>query len=586
MVLLAVSFIAGVLSVFAACVLPLLPVIVGGSLASGSRTRVYVIIGSLAASIIAFTLILKASSALLGVPEELWRYISGGIISILGLAILFPSLWSSLPGINALYVSSNKLLATGYQRNSLAGDILMGSALGPVFASCSPTYFIILATVLPAQPVLGFLYLVSYAVGLALALLLVYLLGEKLIQKIGITLDPAGWFFRSIGALLIIVGILVLTGTMRAVETWFVERGLDATFIELRLLGGEDTAEALPAEIAEGLAPEAKALMYPKAPELVMPDGFINTPRLSSGQAGPITIGEFRGKNPVLIDIWTYSCINCQRTLPYLRSWYEKYEKDGLVIIGVHTPEFAFEKVQANVEKAVEEFSLKYPVILDNKYATWNAFGNRFWPRKYLIDIDGYIVYDHAGEGGYEETELAIQRVLAERAARLGGEVSGQSVSSPADMVQVDFRQVQSPEVYFGSARNESLGNGEIGVSGIQNIDIPQQLFSNTLYLGGGWDIQPEYAKNTNKGGRVQFMYTAKNVYMVASSDTPARVQITRDGGASLGNERGSDVDKDGWMTIQEERLYKIVEGDVYGTYTLEIMIEGSGVEIYTFTFG
>ena len=329
-----------------------------------------------------------------------------------------------------------------------------------------------------------------------------------------------------------------------------------------------------------------KEARYEKAPELVTPDGYINTPRLPSGQAGPITIGEFKGKNPVLIDIWTYSCINCQRTLPYLRSWYEKYKDDGLVIIGVHTPEFAFEKVRANVENAAREFGLEYPIVLDNEYKTWNAFGNRFWPRKYLIDIDGYIVYDHAGEGAYEETERAIQKVLAERAERLDMEMPLETISSPSDVTAVDFSQVKSPEVYFGSDRNELLGNGEIGISGVQRLEIPKKLFANTLYLGGSWDMQPEYARNTGEGAAIRFIYSAKNVYVVASSDTPVRVNVTRDGGKPLGDDSGVDVDEGGFVTIQKERLYSLIEGAAYETHLLEITVEGEGIKAYTFTFG
>jgi len=323
-----------------------------------------------------------------------------------------------------------------------------------------------------------------------------------------------------------------------------------------------------------------KELRYPKAPELVSPDGYINT----GGES--ITIGEFKGKNPVLIDIWTYSCINCQRTLPYLRTWYDKYSDDGLIIIGVHTPEFAFEKVLANVQNAVEEFGLKYPVVLDNEYQTWNAFGNRYWPRKYLIDIDGYVVYDHAGEGAYEETEKAIQKVLAERAERLGTDMPSDPVSSPADMVDVDFSQVRSPEIYFGSARNEHLGNGTPGNSGVQTFTVPPQLLGNTLYLGGTWDVMPEYAKNTEAGAQIQFIYAAKNVYMVASADTPVKVRVTYDGGKPLGELRGKDVNEVGELTIQEDRLYTLIEGNDYETHLLEITIEGEGVEAYTFTFG
>src|SRR3989344_2903633 len=422
MLLLLISFIAGVLTVLAPCVLPLLPVIVGGSLTTGSRRRAYAICISLGASVIAFTLLLKASTAFINVPQTFWQYFSGGILILFGLVMIFPRIWDSLGFVNLLNRSSNKALAAGYQRNSLWGDMLMGAALGPVFASCSPTYFVILATVLPASFLMGFIDLLAYAVGLSGFLLIIALAGQKLVDRLGVTIEPGGWFRRTIGVLFVIVGLLILSGIEKRIEAWLLERGFDATRLELQLLGAREPSgidvigvDAVPTNSSgtpTTVSPISKALRYDKAPELVDPDGYINTPRLSSGQAGPITIGEFRGKKVVLIDIWTYSCINCQRTLPYLKMWYDKYADQGLEIIGVHTPEFAFEHVLSNVQAAVDGFGIKYPVVLDNKYATWNAFGNQFWPRKYLIDIDGYIVYDHAGEGKYDEAERAIQRAL------------------------------------------------------------------------------------------------------------------------------------------------------------------------------
>jgi len=583
MLFLLLSFLAGVLSVFAACVLPLLPVIVGGSLAAGgARRRTYVIVGSLAVSVVAFTLLLKASTALIGVPEELWRYLSGGIILVLGILMVFPKLWTMIPGVNALNLGSNKLLTAGYQRGGAWGDAIMGAALGPVFASCSPTYFIILATVLPATPILGTVYLIAYAVGLSLALLAVALLGEKLVSWLGITLDPGGKFFRGIGVVLVIVGLLVFSGTMRDVERWFIERGFDATFLELKLLGSDDE-DSVTTDLKAGFIPaEAKPAMYKKAPELVTPDGYVNT------DGKPVTLAALRADNKVvLLDIWTYSCINCQRTFPYLRDWYAKYKDLGLEIVGVHTPEFAFEKVQQNVEKATRDFRITWPVVLDNSYQTWNAYGNQYWPRKYLIDIDGFIVYDHIGEGGYEETEMAIQRALAERAKRLGIEVPEMLVGAlPEGAIAVPQGMVKSPETYFGSWRNESLGNGTQKKIGTQTFVLPSKLTRNVLYFDGAWDIQYEFARSAQKDAGIRFLYESKDVYFVARADKPVRIKITRDGGQSLGAERGADVGADGFMTVREDRLYKIIEGDTYGQHSLEMTIENPGLDAYTFTFG
>jgi cytochrome c biogenesis protein CcdA/thiol-disulfide isomerase/thioredoxin len=584
MAFLALSFLAGVLSVLAACVLPLLPVIVGGSLSTGgSRARMYTIILSLALSIVAFTLILKASTVFIGVPEELWRYISGGIILIIGVFMVFPSLWAKIPGMNALNRGSNQLLGQGYQRGGFWGDVLMGAALGPVFASCSPTYFIILATVLPVDFTLGLVYLTAYAAGLSLALLAIALLGERLVKWLGVSLDPSGVFFRSLGAILVVVGILVFTGIMRDVETWFVERGFDATFIELKLLGSEEESPVQTVDDAPFLSASMKQGVYPKAPELVAPDGYINT----GGE--PITIGQFRGEKVVLIDIWTYSCINCQRTFPYLRAWWEKYEDEGLVIIAVHTPEFAFEKVPANVRRAAEDFGLEYPIVLDNEYKTWNAFGNRFWPRKYLIDIDGYIVYDHIGEGAYAKTEQAIQRALRERAERLptGRQGSALDTDVVAKRVQAPRAEgVGSPETYFGAWRNENFGNGVAGREGVQELSLPESLRSNYFYLAGKWSFAYEYAENLEADARIIFLYRSKDVYFVARADSEVRIRVTRDGGQPLGEARGVDVGADGVAIVKADGLYRLIEDSAVGTHTLEIEILDPGLEAYTFTFG
>jgi thiol-disulfide isomerase/thioredoxin len=325
-----------------------------------------------------------------------------------------------------------------------------------------------------------------------------------------------------------------------------------------------------------------KAIRYSKAPELAGIDGFINT----GGQ--PLTISQFKGKKVVLIDFWTYSCINCLREIPYVNQWQQKYGDQGLEIVGVSTPEFAFEHVQSNVQSAVNKLGIKYPVVLDNEYGTWNAFGNQFWPRVYIIDIDGYIVYDHAGEGDYDKTEKAIQKALVERDERLNGTTTAFTApQAPRGTTEVDQGQLGSPETYFGAARNEYLGNGEQGRTGAQTLAIPQQLQPNTLYLGGAWNFTNEYAINTSASATIRFLYKAKNVYFVASSPQGAiKIKVTRDGGQPLGSAAGADVDANGEATISEDRLYQLVGDSNYGVHTLEVEVESSGLEAYTFTFG
>ncbi len=323
-----------------------------------------------------------------------------------------------------------------------------------------------------------------------------------------------------------------------------------------------------------------KAKKYERAKELVGIKGYINS--------GPFKLADLIGKKVILIDFWTYSCINCARAAPYVNAWYGKYKDKGLVIVGVHTPEFDFEKVYDNVAKAVKEkYGIRYPVVLDSDYGTWNAYGNRFWPREYLIDIDGYIVHDHIGEGGYDETERAIQSALKERDVALGlSETIDMSISSPQGLISMDASKVGSPETYFGSARNDYLANGTPGIPGSQTLTIPTDIQPNKLYLGGTWNFSPEYAENSSDTATITYAYNTKNVYFVASSEKGVKIKIFRDGKPLVGSEAGSDVSTDGTVFIKDNRLYDIVKGADYGKHTLEMQVEGAGLNAFTFTFG
>lgn len=309
---------------------------------------------------------------------------------------------------------------------------------------------------------------------------------------------------------------------------------------------------------AQYLTSEEKKKKYELAKEISTPDGFINTD-------SSFTIQNLIGKKVILVDFWTYSCINCQRTQPYLNAWYQKYKNEGLEIVGVHTPEFEFEKKYDNVKMAVERENIKYPVVLDNDYSTWRAYKNNYWPRKYLIDIDGYIVYDHIGEGAYDETEQEIQKALAERMHVLGlkGSVAS-GIANPQDAVGVDTSQPQSPEIYFGSARSGLVQNG--------------------VSLFGDWNIAPEYAESKGEAS-ITYTYRGKNVYIVASSPDGVTAEIYRDG-ALVGSAGGKDV-LNGTVMIKDEKLYHLISDPAgYGTHTIEIRIPKAGFRAFTFTFG
>jgi len=329
-------------------------------------------------------------------------------------------------------------------------------------------------------------------------------------------------------------------------------------------------------KLAQADSSIAKKMLYPEARELAGIAGYLNT------NEEEIRIADLIGKKVILIDFWTYSCINCQRTLPYLTSWYNKYRDQGLEIIGVHTPEFEFEKVKDNVQAAINKWGIEYPVAQDNDFATWRAYGNQYWPRKYLIDIDGYITYDHIGEGGYAETEHKIQIALKERAQKLDMK---ESIAAGIVEVKSDLAsggRVQSPETYFGAWRNERYA-GEKNVVGVQTMEKPDNIKSNTLYLIGGWNIQEQYAQSASADAKVIFKYNSQDVFLVGSSEEEKKLNLLRDG-LKLGQEAGLDV-VDGEVRIKEDKLYRLIEDNASGEHILEIFVP-QGVQFYAFTFG
>ena len=286
--------------------------------------------------------------------------------------------------------------------------------------------------------------------------------------------------------------------------------------------------------------------------ELQNPTAFVNSE--------PFALGDYVGEKVILVDFWTYSCINCQRTQPYLNAWNEAYADEGLLIVGVHTPEFEFEKDLANVEAAVQEEGITYPVVLDNEKSTWNAYGNNYWPRKYLIGLDGTVVYDLIGEGSYAETEEAIRSALG---------LSTEPMSTVEDAISVEFDKVVSPETYFGTKR------GHVEVVTIE----PFSYNPGVGYLVGDWEQTGEYASNLDAKSTLLYHYNAKNVYMVAAPDptalqTPLQVDVYLDG------EFIKTIDITGYQ------LYPVIEGADYGSHLLKLVPKSPNLHVYTLTFG
>ncbi len=312
--------------------------------------------------------------------------------------------------------------------------------------------------------------------------------------------------------------------------------------------------------------------------------------------SGPLTIQGLRNR-VVIVDFWTYSCINCIRTIPHLNAWYEKYHDPGLEIVGVHSPEFTFEKDRTRVERAVQDLKIRYPVAMDSDQKTWNAYANHYWPHKYLIDAQGNIRYEQIGEGGYAEFEQRIQELLAERGARpvepKASNIIDAEITRPAEEELVDPARIRTPEIYFGTFRGGFLGNPKGLLSDRQaEYRAPADLVSDHFYLTGRWDVGEEKAAYTGPGGgKILIQYTARAVHLVAGGGRgPVELEVLLDGKPLRKEEAGRDVriTRAGRSVarIDEARLYRLVADSDYRTRTLTLIVRGRGLEAYTFTFG
>lgn len=568
--LLITSFVAGVLTILAPCVLPLLPITLGGSVSeAGNKKRPFIIIGSLAVSVFAFTLLLKGSTALISVSPQFWTYISAIILIAFGATLIFPEQWAALvlklPG----HRKPDTWMARGYtHRGEWWADILVGAALGPVFTTCSPTFFLIVATVLPQSLPVGILDLLAYIFGMSLSLLAVAYIGQRFIGKMEWAANPYGWFRRSLGILFIIVAILIASGLDKRIEASILSHGFfDVTSLE------HSVRDALSGTSA---SPQTHTDAYPQYTDISHPSGFINS--------APFTLADYIGKKVILVDFIDYTCINCQRTFPALNTWWNTYKDQGLLVVAIHTPEFSFEKDPQNVTAAAQRFGITFPIVLDNDYATWNAYHNQYWPHKFLIDIHGRVSYEHIGEGGDAETQAAIVRELNNRKQFLGEAGAVNASTTDVAPVAVD---ANSPETYFGSSRNEYFGNGSPFTSGAMTYSVPSTLIPNAFYLGGAWNIDSEYAEVQSASSSISYSFNAMNVYFVATTvdGAPVKARVLIDGAPISSAHSGEDV-ANGILTIDRSRLYHLYTSTKAAPHRIDIIFSKKGARAYTFTFG
>lgn len=587
MVLLALfAFIAGVVTVLSPCILPILPLILSSSVGTetNKKARPFGVILGFVLSFTLFTLFLSSIVRLLGIGAESLRVFSIIVITLFGVSLLLPAFQMWMEGI---FSRLTNIVPRFSNHSGFVGGFLVGLSLGLLWTPCvGPILASVISLALTGSVTFtAFLITLSYTIGTAIPMLLIMQGGRTLLMRVPWLMTHTGAIQKGFGVLMILTALAIYTNLDRSFQTWiistFPQYGAGLTKLEdrasvrdaLRDLQGKTPDSGSPAtlsgELLFNLLPKG-----PLAPALIPGGAWINLP---TGEAGsvPLTLDSLKGK-VVIVDFWTYSCINCQRTLPYMKAWYSKYADKGLVIIGVHSPEFEFEKNEKNVRKAVADFGLQYPVMQDNDFATWRAYDNHYWPAKYFVDKDGYIRYTHFGEGDYDKSEQIIQSLLKET----GAQNIPIAINNPEVMTYAN-----TGETYLGYARISHFASPERVQPDITQVyTLPRLLGQNEVAYDGAWTIASEYA-SPSTGAALNFDFNAKEMYLVMRSKearAPAHVRVLVDGIAQHG---GGDV-VNGIVTVDTDRLYQLVKLSTPGHHVLRLEFLDDHVETYAFTFG
>ena len=568
------AFVGGVLTILSPCILPVLPFVFSRADQPFRRSGLPLLTG------MALTFALVATAAAFGGHwvvrlNQGGRYVAIAVFLVLGLTLLFPSLAEVLT--RPLVRVGGKIQGEYSAETGVGKSFVLGISTGLLWAPCAgPILGLILTSAAIGGPgARSSFLLLFYALGAATSLGTALLAGKKVFSAMKRSLSFDVWIRRALGVA-VLVGVVAIalgwdTGLLKRfsfVNTAKAEENLigtlgpkNPTFVPV------STAETTPALSDEGPMPDLSGAV-----------GWINSPALSSKS--------LRGK-VVVIDFWTYSCINCLRALPYVEGWAEKYKDSGLVVIGVHTPEFAFEKERANVEKAVRDLKISYPVAIDSDYKIWQAFNNNYWPAHYFIDGKGRIRYHHFGEGEYDESERVIQQLLKENGA---ASLSEGVINVTASGAEAAADNVGSPETYVGYKRAGNFASAEPVAKDSRKTYSPQPRLSlNQWALGGSWKVGEESAVLESLPGKIVFRFHARDLHLVlgpTKNGKPIRFTVKLDG-TPPGEDHGADTDASGAGTVQGNRLYQLIrqKGPVEDR-TFEIDFLDPGVQAFAFTFG
>ncbi|MET0777002.1 MAG: cytochrome c biogenesis protein DipZ [Pseudomonas mandelii] len=585
--LLVLAYLGGVLTIVSPCILPVLPFVFARTGQPFMKSGLPLLAG------MALTFALVASLAAVGggwvvQVNQYGRWLALLFVALFGLTLLLPRLAERL---------TRPLVAAGSRLSEAAGadarprpgaSFLIGVATGLLWAPCAGPILGLLLTgaALQGASIATTLLLLAYAAGAATSLAVALLLGGKVFAAMKRSIGAGEWVRRGLGAAML-AGVAAIalgldTGILARVSTASTG-GLEQALVG-RLAGKSPNNSG--AMMAAGGAMKMSA----KAPGALPIEG--NLPPLDGAvqwlNSPPLTAQALKGK-VVLVDFWTYSCINCLRTLPYVKAWAEKYRDQGLVVIGVHAPEFAFERDVGNVTKAMKDLGINYPVAIDNDYKIWRAFNNEYWPAHYFVDAQGRIRYHHFGEGEYAESERVIQQLLREAGAT---KIADGLIKADATGVQLapDMNEVQSPETYVGYQRAEHfVPPTGLVPDKVSAYSTPAQLALNDWGLDGQWNVGAERAISSAPASRIVYRFHARDLHLVlgpGADGKPVRFKVLIDGKAP-GDAHGTDVAPDGSGSVTEQRLYQLVRqngGVTDRTFSIEFL--DPGVSAYAFTFG
>lgn len=568
------AFLAGIITVLSPCILPILPIILTSSIGgvnTGKSRPMGVVIGFIL-SFTFFTLFLSAIVRLSGIPAETLRFVSVLVVAGFGISLLVPKFQVF---VEKLFSKLAGLMPNSQKRTGFSGGLLIGFSVGLLWTPCvGPILASVISLAITGTVTFdAFLITLAYSLGTAIPMFLIMLGGQNALRRVPWLLSNLGHIQKLFGVLMILTAIGIFFNVDRKFQTFvlntFPQYGVGLTRLEdneliKNQLQKKTNQEVKKEDMGKPLF-DVSAPKGPKAPELIPGGAWFNSE--------PLSLAQLKGK-VVIIDFWTYTCINCQRTMPYLRKWWETYNDKGLVIIGVHSPEFEFEKSEKNLAQAIKDFKLPYPIVQDNDFATWRAYNNRYWPAKYIIDKEGYIRYTHFGEGAYDETEKVIQELLKEAGA---SDVSSK-IENPTYQVNA-----KTPETYLGYGRIQNFASPEvIKKDTLGTYSAPKNLDNNQVAYAGNWNVMGEYA-NPQKGASLTISFESKEVFLVMrSKGVPAKVKVYVDDKLQYFGEDNLN----GTVTVEKDTLYKLINLPTPGQHILRLEFEDGNAELFAFTFG